>query len=227
MHRKLDSPKGPREHDLHTHTHIHVGQSFCYNLRKWSKYTAPSFESTKSDNIRNWFWVIFHAFTKKLAIFRLRFDIVSVDERENRGDHLPSAILTDKCFVVPFLIIVELFILPSVLFCRTCKFCCWIAVVLAQTLLLFAGEIAAIVIELLLASLFSATQIEKKKVSKGEISFNWLFYILFVFSMENSRQREFSYFVWQLLGAAKNKIRYSMETGLEANGGLKNMRFTI
>lgn len=130
---------------------------------------------------------------KKLAIFRLRFDIVSVDGRENRGDHLPSAILTDKCFVVPFLIIVELFILPSVLFCRTCKFCCWIAVVLAQTLLLFAGEIAAIVIELLLASLFSATQIEKKKVSKGEISFNWLFYILFVFSMENSRLREFSY----------------------------------
>lgn len=208
----------------HTHRHTHVEQSFCYNLCKWSKYAAPSFESTISE-------IGFGSFSmlsqKKLAIFRLRFDIVSVDGRENRGDHLPSAILTDKCFVVPFLIIVELFILPSVLFCRTCKFCCWIAVVLAQTLLLFAGEIEAIVIELLLASLFSATQIEKKKVSKGEISFNWLFYILFVFSMENSGQREFSYFVWQLLGAAKNKIRYSMETGLMANGGLKNMRFTI
>lgn len=136
------------------------------------------------DNIRNCFWVIFHAFTKKLAIFRLRFDIVSVDGRENRGDHLPSAILTDKCFVVPFLIIVELFILPSVLFCRTCKFCCWIAVVLAQTLLLFAGEIAAIVIELLLASLFSATKIEKKRLVRGKLVL--IDYFIF-----------YSYFLWR------------------------------
>lgn len=87
---------------------------------------------------------------------------------------------------------------------------------MAQTLLLFAGEIAAIVIELLLASLFSATQIEKKKVSKGEISFNSII-IHYSWKIADSGN----------LGAAKNKKDYSLETAPMINRDLQNMRSSL